>query len=452
MNISRENIDELNAVLKIQVTAEDYSEKVSTVLKDYTKKARIDGFRPGKVPFGMIKKMYGKAVLIEEVNKIILDGINSHIREEKLNILGEPLPKEDEQVNIDWDNQTDFEFAFELGLAPNIEIKLSKRDKINYYKIAIDEEMRSSFIDNQTRRLGEFIITDTIEGTEMVKGKLEQLDAEGAVLEGGAATDEATISVDTIKDEDITKQFVGGKVEDIIDFDLKKAFPNDSEIAAMLRVDKDQVADIEGNFRFTIAEIKRFVSAEINQEFYDKLYGEGVVNSEEEHHAKVDEEISQNLSKDSDYKLAIDVKEKLVKKFKFDLPEEFLKRWLLMVNEGKFTKEQIDEEFPLFADDMKWQLIKDTIIKEKEIKVEEKDVLELAKEMTAQQFAYYGMMNLTDEQLEQYSKEILKNKEEVKKMYERIYEDKVNATVKDLIKVEEKEISKEEFGKFFEKK
>jgi trigger factor len=312
--------------------------------------------------------------------------------------------------------------------------------------------MRSSFIDNQTRRLGEFIIVDTIEGTEMVKGKLEQLDAEGAVLEGGVAADEATISVDTIKDEEIAKQFVGGKVEDIIDFDLKKAFPNDSEIAAMLRVEKDQVAEIEGNFRFTVAEIKRFINAEINQDFYDKLYGEGVVNSEEEHHAKVDEEISQNLSKDSDYKLAIDVKEKLVKKFKFDLPEEFLKRWLLMVNEGKFTKEQIDEEFPLFADDMKWQLIKDTIIKEKEIKVEEKDVLELAKEMTAQQFAYYGMMNLTDEQLEQYSKEILKNKEEVKKMYERIYEDKVNATVKDLIKVEEKEISKEEFGKFFEKK
>ena len=443
MNITRETIDELNAVLKIQISKEDYAEKVESTLNDYKKKARIDGFRPGKVPTGLVKKMYGKPVLIEEVNKLVLDGINNHIKEEKVNILGEPLPNEELQKEIDWDTQSDFEFVFDLGLAPAIEIKLSKRDKVTLYNIAIDQDMKDGFIQNQTRRFGEFVKVDTIEENERVTGKLEQIDGEIVV-------EDSIISVDSIKDEEITKQFIGAKVEDIIDFDIRKAFTEDYQLASVLGMKKEETEEVNGTFRFTISEITRFQNAEVNQELFDKIYGEGVINSEEEYNNKVIAEISGNLIKDTNYKLSLDIKEKLVNKIQFNLPENFLKRWLHAMNEGKFTMEQIEKEFPLFAEDFKWQMIKDTIIKEQELKVEDKDIIELAKEITASQFAQYGMFDLTDEQLTQFSSEILKNQEQVKKMYERAYEDKVVAYVKDAIKIEEKEISREEFGKFFQ--
>lgn len=443
MNITRETIDELNAVLKIQISKEDYAEKVESTLNDHKKKARVDGFRPGKIPTGLIKKMYGKPVLIDAVNKLVLDSISKYIKEEKVNILGEPIPNTELQQKIDWDTQTDFEFVFDLGLAPVVDVKLSKKDKVTLYNIAIDEDMKNGFIQNQTRRFGEFVNVDAAQEDDRVTGRLEQIDGEIVV-------EDSIMAIASIADEDIKKQFVGAKVGDIIDFDIRKALTEDYQLASVLGMKKDDTADINGTFRFTISELSRFQNAEVNQELFDKIYGEGVVNSEEEYNNKVIAEISGNLIKDTNYKLSLDIKEKIVDKIQIDLPEAFLKRWLFAMNEGKFTMEQIEKEFPVFALDFKWQMIKDTIIKDQQLKVEQQDILDLAKEITASQFAQYGMFDLTDEQLTQYSSEILKNNEQVQKMFERAYEDKVVAYVKDTIKIEEKVISREEFGKFFQ--
>jgi trigger factor len=452
MNISRENIDELNAILKIQVDKADYEEKVEKVLKDYRKKANMPGFRPGKVPFGLVRNMYGKAVLVEEVNKLVSESITNHISEEKLNVLGEPMPKEDEQKQIDWEKDENFEFEFEIGLAPEFELKLSKRDKANYYSIAIQDDMIDGFVSSHQKRYGKVEPTDVVVSEENIKGNFTECDAEGSVIEGGVSVEEGTIALAYMKDDEIKKSFEGAKAGDVLNFDLKKAYPNDADLASLLKIEKEQVAEMGANFQLTITELSKFVESEVNQELFDKVYGEGAVKSVEEFRERIAMEIKGSLAKESDYKLMLDIKEKLVKKAKVELPDTFLKKWLTFINKEKFTAEQIETDYPKFQEDMKWQLIKDKLIKEHEIKVDAEEVLEFTKEFTRAQFAQYGLNNMPEEQVESYAKEMLKKPEETRNIYERKYEEKVVATVKELIKIEDKEVSSEEFNAFFENK
>ncbi len=449
MNIVKENIDELNALLKVQITKEDYAEKVENVLKDYRKKARIDGFRPGKVPAGLIKKMYGKAILVEEVNKLISESLTNYIREEKLNILGEPLPNKD-QKTIDFDQDNEFEFVFDIALAPEVDVKLSKKDKVPYYDIKVDKKLLETHTDNYQRRFGEFVDVEKTTDNEMLTGNFTQLDENGNELEDGIKTEDVKITIEYIKDKDIKATFADKKVGDKVKFDVRKAYPSDSEIASMLRIDKEKAQNITGDFEFQINAIQRFEKAEVNQELFDKAFGEGVIQSEKEFNNKLSEEIKENFKKEADYRFLIDAKEKLVNKIKPELPVEFLKRWLVTINEGKFTPEQIEEEFPKFEEDLKWQIIRDQIIKDNEIKVTEEEVLDVAKEVTAAQFMQYGLNNLPDEQLEMYAKEILKKDSERRNLYERKFEDKVLEHIKDSVKLDEKEITTEEFQKLFE--
>ena len=449
MNIVRENISDLTAVLKVQINQDDYTGRVDDVLKDYRKKARIDGFRPGKVPAGMIKKMYGKGVLIEEVNKLISESLTNYIRDEKLNVLGEPLPNEN-QKTIDFDNATDFEFAFDIALSPEVEVKLTKRDKVVYYDIKVDEKLLENHTDNYARRFGEFVQTKETTDHEMLTGNFAQLNENNEVVEDGIKAEEVKITIEYIKDEEIKKTFAGKKVGDVVVFDVRKAYPSDSEIASMLRIDKEAAKDLNGNFQFEISKIESFQKAEIDQDLFDKAFGKDVVKSEEEFKAKVTEEIKANFSKETDYRFLVDAKNKLVKKINPELPVEFLKRWLTVINEGKFTAEQIEEQFPKFEEDLKWQIIKDHIIRVNEIKVEEEDALAVAKEVTAAQFAQYGLMNLTDDQLANYAQEILKNNDQKRDLYERAFENKVLSFIKESVKLDSKEVTIDEFQKIWE--
>lgn len=448
MNITKENIDELNATLKIKLEKEDYEEKVNNVLKDYKKKAKIDGFRPGMVPMGLVKKMYGKTVLAEEINKILSENLTKHIIDEKLNILGEPLPSIKEQAPIDWDNQTEFEFAFDIALSPEFELNLSKRDKVTFYDIDVADDLIDKTIDSHTKFFGNSETVEIVEENEMLKGDMVQLDKDGKVLEGGISKEDVMLSLEVMKDDKIKKTFVGANVSQIMTFNLKKAYPNATEISAMLNIAKEEAEKLDSDFQFTIKEITKFISSEINQKLFDKVYGEGNVKSVDEFRTKIKEEIKKDFDEQSNYKLLIDVKDKLVKKIKLSLPDEFLKRWLLLSNK-ELTKEMLDKDYENFQKDLQWQLIKDKIVKGHEIKVTEEDILEEAKKVTLQQFRQYGMRNIPEEQLETYAKTVLEKPEDKRKVADSKLEKNIIEFVKETIKVDNKELTFDEFNKLF---
>ncbi len=449
MNITRENIDDLNAVLKVEIRKPDYEEKVENVLKDYRKKANIKGFRPGMVPIGLVRKMYGKAVQIDEINKIVTENIQKYISDEKLEILGDPLPKADEQDKIDFDTQEDFTFTFELGISPAFDLKLTKKNKVTEYDIIVDDKMKKDYLDNYTRRFGELRSADTTRDKDVIKGKLEAIDAGGDSIQEGLSVESTSISIDIIKDKKIKKQFIGKGLNDTIDFDLKKAFPNDNEIAGLLHRKKEEIENVEGSFRFTINEISRFHPAEPGPELFTRIYGEGVVNSEEEFMKKIEDEIAANLRHESDYKLMIDLKALALEKGDFQLPDEFLKKWLLRVNE-KTTGEQIEKEFDSFRKDLRWQLIRNKIARENDVKITEEELLREAANITRYQFQQYGLFHATDEQINKYALETLKRDEDAKRIADKILEEKAMLLLKDQVKLESKSVTIDEFNKLFE--
>ncbi|MFO7863075.1 MAG: trigger factor [Salinivirgaceae bacterium] len=450
MDITLNKIDELNATISIKLDSEDYQEQVEKVLADYRKKATIPGFRPGKVPMGHIKRLYGKAALIDEINKILSESLVDYLKKEELNILGEPLPSKDsENQDIDWNNQKEFEFKFDIAQAPEFEVKLTKREKLPYYEVKPDEKMIEDTIKNYTYRSGKNEPAEAVvDKDETLRGELIQLDDDNNPMDGGIAKDDALMSLQVMKDDEIKAKFEGKILNDAIDFDLRKAYPNDTELASLLDISKEDAANINGNFRFTIQEINKFVPAELNQELFDSIYGEGEVTSEEEFRSKVTEEIKENFKPQSEFKFLLDAKDKLIDKLKLDLPDEFLKRWLVATNE-ELTAEKIEEEYEDFRKDMQWQLITNKIFGDNEFNIEEQEVIDFAKKMTLQQFMQYGLSHVPDEQLENYAKEIIAKDEERRKIIDKLAENKVLDFIKDSIKVEEKEVSFDEFKTFF---
>lgn len=325
MNIIKENIDDLNATLKVNIEKTDYEDKVEKVLRDYRRKANIKGFRPGMVPFGLIKKIYGKAVQLDEINKIVSEGIQKYLTDEKIEILGDPLPEIDDDEVIDFDTQQNFNFSFELGLAPQFEIKLSKKNKVNYYEIIVDEKMKNDYVENYKRRFGQFTKPEKSVETDMLKGNIVALDDKKNVLPDGLSAENTVLSIDIIKDEKIKKHFIGKSVDDTIDFDLRKAFPSDIEIAGILNKQKDEVSQVMGKFRFTIKEINRFRPAEIGKELFDKVYGEGIINSEEDFMKRNEVDIIRNLKQESGYRLRYDIKKLTIDKTEFSCLKNSLK-------------------------------------------------------------------------------------------------------------------------------
>lgn len=445
MNIVRKDIDTSNAVLTVNIEKADYAEKVEKVLRDYRKKANVPGFRPGMVPMNLLKKMYGKSILAEEINKMLSDELYKYIRENQINILGEPLPSEDDQKEIDFATQEDFEFAFDLGLAPEFEVELSKKDKVQYYNITVSDEMIDNQVKSYTSRYGSYSQVELVEEKDMVKGKLiEQKEA-------GLEVADAVLTPAYMKDEVTKASFVGAKKGDIITFNPQTTFDgNEAEISSLLKVKKEEVKDITSDFTIEIEGITRYTDSEINQELFDKVYGEGTIADEAAFRAKIKENISENLAQDSEYKFGIDAKDMLVNKYN-DLvfPDAFLKRWVLATN-NNLTAESLEEDFPKMIIDLKWQLIKDKLAKINEVKVENEDVEAYAKQIAKAQFAQYGMVGLDDAILDNYAKDMLKKEDQLKNIIERVAENKILASVKDAVKLTEKEISIEDFNKLFE--
>ncbi len=451
MNISRENIDNLNAILSIKLEKEDYESRVTNVLNDYRRKVNLDGFRPGKVPFGLIKKMYRKPALIEEINKLISESISKYLLEEKLNILGEPLPHIDDNNLINWDVDEVFDFKFDLGLAPEIEVKISSKDKYPLYLIKVDNALIDKYIENYKERFGEFESVDTPDEKDVVNAEIQQLDSNDELLADGIHVEEAKLSIELIKDDTIKKKVLSVRKGDSLIIDLKKAYPSDAELAGILKIEHKNVSTVEGNFQITIKEISRFRNAEINKELFEKVYGPGTINSEDEFRKKVAEDAKVHLRQDSEYRFRSDVKELLLNKIKMTLPKEFLKRWLVTINEGKFSEEQIDKEFVQFEADLKWQLIKDKIVEDNNLKISDDDLKLVAKDVARMQFSQYGMNNVPDEHLAQFAQRILEKEEDRNNIKSRTVENKVIELIRSTVKIDEKEISSDKFNKLFEK-
>lgn len=443
MNVTRENIDALNATVRINIVKPDYEEKVEKKLREYRRTASIKGFRPGHVPFTMIKKMYGTTVLVDEINTIVSESLSEFIKNEKLDILGDPIPKHDEH-SFDPANSEEFTFSFELGLAPEFEVSLSKKQKLTRYLIEPDAKMIADYVDNYARRNGEFVKIKTSEEKDVLKGSVVSAD-------GSITNDDASLSVDLVKDETLKKEFIGKGEGDTVTFDIRTAFPNDYEIAGILRKQKDEVKDLNGLFTLTVREVTRFMPAENDQALWDKVYGEGTVTSAEEFEAKVTGEIRQYFSRETDYKLRTDARDTLLKKTTFELPEEFLKRWLLRVNE-KTTAEDIEKDWDHFRDDLRWQLIKNKVAKENGIKITDEEILAEAKEFTRAQFSQYGLYYATDEQITSFAKDMLKKEDDARRIAEKVLDTRVLDIVIEAMKVEDKQVSAEEFNKLFEKK
>jgi trigger factor len=449
MNITRKDVDEFNATLTLEFGKNDYEERVQKVLKDYRRKAKIPGFRPGNVPFSLINKMYRKAVLVDEINKLTGEKLNEYLKNENINALGDPMPNESENKPIDWDNDVDFKLVFDIGLSPEFELKVSKKDKIKEYEIQLEDKMMDNYIDSYTRRYGKYIDTDVVAENELIKGDLTQIDNEGRMLENGIHSENTSVYLELAKDENEKKAFQGAKIGAVVKFDIKKAFPNETELAGLLKIDKEKVAELSPAFQFTIKSILRFEKAELNPELFNKIYGNDSIKTEEEFRNKINDELTIALKRDTDYKFMIDAKEYFLKKFNLKLPVAFLKRWIKYANEGKTTDEQIEKEFPQFEENMKWQLIKNKIIRENKFEVKEDAIIEYSKEVTRNQFRQYGINNVPDEQINAYSVNLLKNENEVRKMVDKLMEDQVMAYIRENVTPEIKPISSEEFGKLF---
>jgi trigger factor len=443
MNITRENIDALNAHVIINIAKADYEEKLDKKLREYRRNASIKGFRPGHAPFPMIKKMYGTSILVDEINKLVSEGLSDYIKNEQLDILGEPMPKNDEH-SFDPEKSDEFTFTFELGLAPVFELSLTKKQKLTRYFIEPDAKMISDYIDNYARRNGEFIIVQESEEKDMIKGTITSAD-------GIITNDDATLSVDLVKDEAVKKEFIGKKAGDTVTFDIRTAFPNDNEIAGLLRMKKEEVSETAGTFTVTIREVSRFMPAENNQELWDKVYGEGTVTTAEEFEAKVTDEIRTYFNRETDFKLKTDARDAILEKTPFDLPDEFLKRWLVRANE-KTTAEEIEKDYHHFRDDLRWQLIKNRIAKENDVRITDDEILAEAMAFTRSQFSQYGLYYATDEQITSFAREMLRKEDESRRIAEKVLDTRVLDIVIDKLKVEEKTVSIEEFNKLFEKK
>lgn len=445
MNITKESIDELNGVLKVNITKADYESSVKSILNDYRKKANIPGFRPGKVPASLIQKRYGTAVLVDEVNKILSKEISKYIIDEKLDLLGEPLPDEERQTTIDWEKDEDFEFIFDIAVSPIVKVSLDKRNKFPYYNINIDEDLINQQIEAYSNRYGESKEASIVAEKSTLKGTIEQQTEENPIK-----VNDVMIATDLIADEEIRKQFVGAAKETAIIFDIKKAFPKNEEIAHMLKIEKDKAEKLEGNFSYTINDIHDFTPSEVNEDLFKKVYGENVVSTLDEFKNKIKEDLSSNLSKSSDYRFLIDTRDTLVEKYQFDLPVAFLKRWLKATNK-ELTDEQIESDFIHFEKDLKWQIIKNAIASDHEIKVSEEDLQDMAKEATIAQFHQYGIFNIPEEYVENYSKQLLEKEEERRQLFQRKEEEKVLTCVKEKVTLDFKTISQDEFNKLFEK-
>jgi trigger factor len=444
MNISKENIDKLNAVVTINMNPEDYQPRVDKAIKDHAKKAKIPGFRPGMVPPAHIKKMYGKSILVDEVNNLLSDTLNNYLSEQKLEVLGQPLPKVDDKKEYNWDFADSFEFNYEVGLAPEFTLDFSSKDKITQYDIKVDDETLTARIKNIRRSYGKMTNPDVSADDDVLYAELTQLSPDGAVFEDGI-TNTASVRLDQVKDEAIKASLIGLKKEDEVVLDIQKVYDNEAaKIAAILNIDELTAADLKSNFRLKVKNINRLEEGDLNQEFFDKLFGEGVVTDEAGFRAKITEEIESMMNQDAERKLQNDIYNYSIEKVQFELPDEFLKRWLRATNE-KLTEEELQGGYKDFAQNLKWTLIENKILKDNNIEIKYEEVFAAAKQSLDQQFRMYSPQPIGEEQLSQYAVQYLQNKENANKVFDEVKALKSLDYIKSVVTLDKKEIAYNDF-------
>lgn len=451
MNVSLQNIDKVSALLTVKIEKADYQENVNKALKDLRKNAQVPGFRKGMVPAGMLNKMYGKSMVAEEVNKLLSEKIYAYIKDNDLNILGEPLPNEN-SAPVDFDTMEDFEFTFDLGLAPEIKAAISKDVKVDYYTIDVTDEMVAEQVATHTQRTGKYDKVEAYQDKDMLKGAIAEVNDKGNIKRTGIKADEVVMMPAYIKDEAQKALFSESKVKDNIVFNPFLAYEgNEAELASLLKIEKEQVKELEGvEFKFQVDEITRFVPGELNQELFDQVYGEGTVKSEEEFKARVKEEIAKQFVMDSNYRFLLDLRETMVKnEGELQFPDALLKRIMLLNNKDK-GEEFIEENYDKSIQELVWHLIQEKLVKEFEVKVEEVDVKNMAAAATRAQFAQYGMTQVPEELLENYIQEMMKNRQTVDNLVNRVVETKLAEAVKDKVTLDSKTVSVEEFNKLFQ--
>jgi trigger factor len=453
MKISFDCADKINGLLTMTIEQADYQEKVEKTLKDYRKKAQVPGFRPGHVPMGLINRQYGTAVKVDEVNKLLGEKLYEYIRENKIQMLGEPLPNTEKQIPQDFEKDADLTFVFDIAVAPEFEVSLTGRDKVDYYTITVDDKLIDQQVQMYASQAGEFVKAEVFSGNDTLTGDLRQLDKNGNTIEGGITTESGMIMPAYIKEESQKKLFDGAKAGDIITFNPKKAYPdNDAEVAALLKVDKELVKDLDSDFSFQITEIRHYQPAEVNQALFDKVFGEGAVSDEKAFREKIAEQLKAQFAGSSDYKFMLDVRAHLEKKVgKLEFPEALLKRVMLQNNQDKGA-EFVEKNFEGSIQELKWHLIKEKIVTAHEIKVEEADIKNVAKEAIRAQFAQYGMSNVPDDVLENYAAEQLKKRENIDNFVDRAVDLKLTETLKTVVKLNEKSVTLDEFNKLMEGK
>jgi len=437
MNVVEEKIDDLNAVLRISIGQNDYAEKVDGIIKNYRKEANLPGFRPGKTPLSLIKKKYGKSILADELNKLINQSLNDFIQKNNLEILGNPLPKVDEEVKGDFNNPSEFEFAYEIGLAPEFDIQLSKKNKFDYLKVDISSEMLDKEVDNLARRYGKLVSAEVVSERDMIIGDFKAKESD--------ISNSSTISLEFIEDEKVKAEFIGKRVGDTISVDPKTVSKDAKDMAAMLGVGEDELANLPSDFDFTITEIKTMIPAAIDQELFDKLFGPSQVKSEEELRNKIQSDLENMFSNDADKLFSQKVTEALIEKTKFDLPETFLKRWIKDSSKEEITLDEIDADFENYKKSLKWQLIQNKIIKNNDMQVQMPEVLEFTKGLLINQYAQYGLPAPEDQELEAQAKNVLSNQEESNKIYDNIYGAKIITFLKETVNLNEKALPYEQF-------
>ena len=451
MNVSFQNINKVSALLTVKLEKADYQEKVDKSLKTFRQKAQIPGFRKGMVPMSLVKKMYGKSVVAEEVNKLLSEKVYDYIKSNNINMLGEPMPNEEKQQVIDFDTMDDFEFVFDIALAPEFKAEVSSSDKVDYYTIEVTDAMVDNQVKAYTQRNGKYEQVAAYEDNDMLKGLIAELDENGNTKEGGIQVEGAVLMPSYMKNDEQKAIFANAKVNDVLVFNPNTAYDGHAaEIASLLKIEKEAAAEVKSDFSFQVEEITRFVSGELNQEIFDQVFGEGVVKTEEEFRAKIKESIAEQLVADSDYKFLIDARKMLMEKVgKLEFPDALLKRVMLLNNREK-GEEFVAENYDKSIEELTWHLIKEQLVKDNEIKVEQEDVIKMAKEATKGQFAQYGMMTVPEDILENYAQEMLKKKENVDGLVGRVVEAKLATALKAKVTLNNKTVPMEEFNKMFE--
>lgn len=443
MQFNQSEVKDLMTVLTLTVEPADYQEAVQKELKQLRQKANIPGFRPGMVPAGLVKKMYGKGVMAEVINKTISDALGKYIEEQHLNILGDPLPNEELTPKVDFDTQDTFTFAFDIALAPEFDASLNGHNKLTRYNIEVTDDMVNRQVESYAQRFGDYVEADDVQDGDVIKGLLTEQ------RENGMTKENAMLNPQYMTDKEQAALFKGAKKGDVITFNPQKAFQSEVEISSLLDITKQEAKELTSDFTFEIQGITRHQAAKIDGELFAKVYGENAIKDEADFRAHVKAEIEENMAEDSDYKFGLDAKAAVMKKMEgLTFPEDFLKRWLHATNE-KLTDEEIDKDFPQMIEELKWHLAKDQLLKKYNINVEKEDVEDYAKKVAKMQFMQYGLMHVDDAYLTNYAQQMLKDENQLRGIVERVAEQKIYAALKTVVKLEEKSISHADFGKLF---